>query len=90
MVFLCQELFGWSTNLSAEESRTASSADVDYDNSKLNDFYKDTWASSVQDGWIMLFPPHLTHGIKVGIENRNKMRLTFSFNLAIDGVLLPT
>ena len=62
----------------------------DYANSKLAEYYTDAWVSAMQDGMIFLFPPHLTHGIKVGIENRNKMRLTFSFNLAIDGVLLPS
>ena len=62
----------------------------DYANSKLAEYYTDAWVSAMQDGMIFVFPPHLTHGIKVGIENRNKMRLTFSFNLAIDGVLLPS
>lgn len=60
-----------------------------YSESRLGEYYEDLWSSSIQDGMIILFPPHLTHGIKVGKENRNKMRLTFSFNLAIDGVLLP-
>ena len=62
----------------------------DYPNSKLAEYYNDAWVSAMQDGMIFLFPPHLTHGIKVGIENRNKMRLTFSFNLAIDGILLQS
>lgn len=58
----------------------------DHASSKLADFYQDTWAPSIQDGMIMLFPPHLTHGVRAGIENRNEMRLTFSFNLIIDDV----
>tara|TARA_B000000441_G_C21738579_1_gene351844 strand:+ start:135 stop:809 length:675 start_codon:yes stop_codon:yes gene_type:complete len=62
----------------------------DYPNSKLAEYYNDAWVSAMQDGMIFLFPPHLTHGIKVGAENRNKMRLTFSFNLAIDGILLQS
>ena len=62
----------------------------DYGSSKLAEYYNDAWVSAMQDGMIFLFPPHLTHGIKVGIENRNKMRLTFSFNLAIDGILLQS
>ena len=60
----------------------------DYANSKLADFYQDTWGPSIQDGMIILFPPHLMHGVRVGIENRKKMRLTFSFNLTIDDVPL--
>lgn len=52
--------------------------------SNLKDHYDQLWSSSIPTGHIVLFPPHLTHGIKVGKENRNKMRLTFSFNILID------
>jgi len=55
-----------------------------HSDSKICDYYEELWTSYIHDGHILLFPPHLKHAVKVGKENRNKMRLTFSFNLAIN------
>ena len=35
----------------------------------------------VEDGDILLFPPHLEHSVQSKPENKNKMRMTFSFNI---------
>jgi len=49
----------------------------------LVDYYRDIWPSGIPDGYICLFPPHLQHSVTVGEENRDKMRLTFSFNIQL-------
>ena len=38
----------------------------------------------VEDGDILLFPPHLEHSVQSKPENKNKMRMTFSFNIGIE------
>ena len=53
----------------------------DFHQTHLADYYRDVWPSGVPDGYICLFPPHLDHKVVVGEENRDKMRLSFSFNI---------
>ena len=38
----------------------------------------------LEDGDILLFPPHLEHSVQSKPENKNKMRMTFSFNIGIE------
>mgnify|MGYP001181622644 CR=1 FL=1 len=52
--------------------------------SKLKEYYHSVFCVGGEDGNIVLFPPFLNHHVKVGIENRHKMRLTFSFNIRIN------
>ena len=37
----------------------------------------------VEDGDIILFPPYLPHGVESTPAHQNKMRMTFSFNIAL-------
>ena len=55
----------------------------DFHQTCLADYYRDVWASGIPDGYICLFPPHLDHKVTVGKENRDKMRLSFSFNIQL-------
>ena len=55
----------------------------DFHQTALADYYRDNWPSGIPDGYICLFPPHLHHCVNVGEENRDKMRLTFSFNVQL-------
>tara|TARA_B100000965_G_scaffold102397_1_gene84173 strand:+ start:649 stop:1287 length:639 start_codon:yes stop_codon:yes gene_type:complete len=55
----------------------------DFHQTSLADYYRDTWPSGIPDGYICLFPPHLQHSVTIGEENRDKMRLTFSFNIQL-------
>lgn len=55
----------------------------DFRNTALADYYRDHWPSGIPDGYICLFPPHLQHSVTIGKENRDKMRLTFSFNVQL-------
>tara|TARA_X000000368_G_C22929446_1_gene666881 strand:+ start:376 stop:1059 length:684 start_codon:yes stop_codon:yes gene_type:complete len=48
---------------------------------RLVEYYRDMWPSGIPNGYICLFPPHLLHKVVVGKENRDKMRLSFSFNI---------
>jgi hypothetical protein len=55
-----------------------------HQDSKIKGYYQDSFVVGAEDGNIVLFPPFLNHHVKVGIENRHKMRLTFSFNIRIN------
>lgn len=52
--------------------------------SEIRECYYTNWWPEVEDGDIILFPPYLSHYVNTGDEYKDKMRLTFSFNLAID------
>ncbi len=53
----------------------------DFHQTTLVDYYRSYWPSGIPDGYICLFPPHLDHTVIVGEENRDKMRLSFAFNI---------
>ena len=38
----------------------------------------------VEDGDIVLFPPYLPHSVASKFEHKNKMRMTFSFNITLN------
>ena len=38
----------------------------------------------VEDGDIILFPPYLPHSVASKFEHKNKMRMTFSFNITLN------
>ena len=42
------------------------------------------FSPEVEDGDILLFPPHLEHSVQSKPENKNKMRMTFSFNIVLN------
>ena len=50
---------------------------------KLSHYYDDDISIGIEDGSVLLFPPHLMHSVKVDYRNRDDMRLTFSFNLKL-------
>lgn len=51
------------------------------DKTKIKDAYWDQWHLDVEEGDIILFPPHLEHSVSTDDSYLNKMRLTFSFNI---------
>lgn len=56
----------------------------DWNVSNVNGYYNELFIANIPNGHVVYFPPHLQHCVQVGKENRHKMRLTFSFNLAIN------
>lgn len=54
-----------------------------YEHSILNDCFYDYANIDVNDGDVILFPPYLEHEVILdkNISNKEKMRLTFSFNI---------
>lgn len=55
-----------------------------YRESKIKDCYYYSMSPYVEDGDILLFPPHLQHEVLVNNLQDSNMRLTFSFNLVLD------
>ena len=55
-----------------------------WENSQLSPLFASTIPIAVEDGDILLFPPYLRHYVpsQEGIDSDDKMRVTFSFNLA--------
>lgn len=51
---------------------------------RLAHYYNDIICPPIDDGDIILFPPHLYHSVKTDERNAKDMRLTFSFNVIID------
>jgi hypothetical protein len=51
--------------------------------SKIRECYFTYWYTDVNDGDMLLFPPYLQHSIYTDDSNKDKMRLTFSFNLQL-------
>jgi len=51
------------------------------ENSALAECLCETFSPNVEDGDIILFPPYLEHFVKTTETCRDKMRLTFSFNI---------
>ena len=43
----------------------------------------DSYNPPVEDGDIILFPPYLEHSVASTPEHKNKMRMTFSFNIGL-------
>jgi hypothetical protein len=50
----------------------------------LNDCLIQSFKPFVEDGDIVLFPPYLEHSVKSKLEHKNKMRMTFSFNIGLN------
>ena len=79
-------LWSWSLCSSIQDVcdlSLRSQQDVPYLNSKLGRYYSeiDFVDAYTQDGYILLFPPHVNHTVYVGELNKEDMRLTFSFNI---------
>jgi len=49
--------------------------------SDIKDCFWEYYYPNVSDGDIVLFPPYLWHGIKTNETHKDKMRLTFAFNI---------
>ena len=88
-IYFAKNCFEGQLNFSRNEFSLRTQQPFDYRKSAIADYYSDNWASGIPDGYICLFPPHLYHTISVGEENRDKMRLTFSFNLHIGKGFVP-
>jgi hypothetical protein len=48
---------------------------------QLESFFYSSFFPYITDGDVILFPPYLTHSVTPNFKEKNKMRLTFSFNL---------
>lgn len=55
-----------------------------YVKSNLSEYYKEFMPMNFIDGDIVLFPPHLNHGVKCGNLKEDVQRLTFSFNIYLE------
>lgn len=49
----------------------------------LYDYYAPVLCPEVEEGDVILFPPWIEHSIETGDNFKNRMRLTFAFNLAL-------
>ena len=57
---------------------------IDWDQTKLAGYYHEYLNIPMNDGDIMLFPPHMMHSVKVDERNSVNQRLTFSFNVLLN------
>ena len=55
-----------------------------YDKTALASPLAAEFSPDVEDGDILLFPPYLLHSVKSLPKHKNKMRMTFSFNIYIN------
>ena len=55
-----------------------------YDKSELAYPLSSDYSPYVNDGDILLFPPHLRHSVKSLSNHRDQMRMTFSFNIGLE------
>ena len=56
-----------------------------YENGAIGSCLADSASPTVEDGDILLFPPYLEHSVESKPECKNNMRMTFSFNLELNG-----
>ncbi len=56
----------------------------DYVKTNISEYYRDERMMPFTDGDIILFPPHLHHGVKCENITDEQQRLTFSFNISIE------
>ena len=57
----------------------------DYENSILRDSYYDMFDLTPEEGTVIIFPPYLDHEVLSNKNlNKNKMRLTFAFNIFLE------
>ena len=82
-VYFAKNVFPGSFMFNKTDLSLRSQQDVPYLNSKLGRYYSeiDFVDAYTQDGYILLFPPHVNHTVYVGELNKEDMRLTFSFNI---------
>ena len=55
-----------------------------YEQTPMKDCLAESVMPIVEDGDIVLFPPYLEHSVKSKLEHKNKMRMTFSFNIDLN------
>ena len=88
-IYFAKNCFPGQLNFSRNEYSLRTQQPYDWRKTAIADYYQDFWEASIPDGYICLFPPHVYHTVSVGEENRDKMRLTFSFNLHIGKGFVP-
>ena len=71
--FFCNHDFAWRTQQT-----------FPYLKSNLADYYRELMPMSFTDGDLVLFPPHLNHGVKSETLSEDAQRLTFSFNISLE------
>ena len=87
-IYFAKNCFDGQLNFSRNEYSLRTQQPYDWRKSAIADYYSDFWQASIPDGYICLFPPHLDHKVTVGEENRDKMRLSFSFNIKYQAINL--
>ena len=88
-IYFAKNCFPGQLTFSRNEYSMRTQQPFDFRECAIADYYNDNWKTDIPDGYICLFPPHLYHTVSVGEENRDKMRLTFSFNLHIGKAFEP-
>jgi hypothetical protein len=83
-IYLCQNCYPGQLQFTKMDNSMRTQSRFPYNDSMIASYYQDMFHVRVKDGYILLFPPHLNHHVKIGVENRHKMRLTFSFNIKIN------
>jgi hypothetical protein len=53
-------------------------------NTALDVCLAENFSPEVEDGDILIFPPYLEHSVASTPEHKNKMRMTFSFNIVVN------
>jgi hypothetical protein len=87
-IYFAKNCFNSQLKFRRNDSSLLLQQPFDYRESALADYYRSHWPSGIPDGYICLFPPHLDHKVTVGEENRDKMRLSFSFNIKYQAINL--
>tara|TARA_X000000368_G_scaffold92612_1_gene70800 strand:- start:38 stop:679 length:642 start_codon:yes stop_codon:yes gene_type:complete len=82
-IYFAKNCFDSQLRFSRNDFSLRTQQPFDFHRTGLVEYYRDTWPSGIPDGYICLFPPHLQHSVTVGEENRDNMRLTFSFNIQV-------
>ena len=82
-IYFAKNCFDSQLKFKRNDFSLRSQQPFDFHQTTLADYYRDIWPSGIPVGYICLFPPHLQHSVTIGEENRDKMRLTFSFNVQL-------
>lgn len=83
-IYFAKNCFDEQLSFSKNDLSLRTQQNFNFKESAIADYYGEFWSASIPDGYICLFPPHLQHTISIGEENRDKMRLTFSFNVHVN------
>lgn len=84
-IYFAQNCFPGSLFLQRVDTSLRTQQHVEWSQTELAPYYNDTLIPQISDGEIILFPPHLHHSVNVDYRNKTDMRLTFSFNVKLQG-----